>query len=238
LSVAAVQMLNYLARRAAMALAAAAVAPPRLPAAAQNPNTSAMRVSWGPFKDLSTEQMDALDEQSKAVDAGTLLPSGVRVIDLVVGTGPLPQKGDRVWAHYKVWDKGFRSGPAADISFLDNRPYDWILGTPTDRIPSGADEGIIGMREGGWRRLVVPSAFDDGLRRVSHGPGLKKAGEERFTGPKAPLVIRPGAPAYFDVILMDGGSGRCSALLRPEGLSEREAKKLRSLTCSAPYEVY
>ena len=40
--------------------------------------------------------MDALDEQSKAADAGVLLASGVRVIDLVVGTGPKPQKGDRV----------------------------------------------------------------------------------------------------------------------------------------------
>ena len=197
-----------------------------------------MKVSWGPFKDLSTEEMDALNERSKAPNAGTLLPSGVRVIDLVVGPGPEPKKGDRIYAHYKVWANGFRTGPAADISFLDNRPYDWILGTPTDRMPLGVDEGILGMREGGWRRLVVPAAFESGLRRVSHGPGIKKAGEERFIGSKAPYVIQPGATAYFDLILMDGGSGRCAKLLRPEGVSEEGARKLKSLTCSARYEIY
>ena len=192
---------------------------------------------WGPMAAMSTEQMDALDEQSRSATAGVLLPSGVRVIDMVVGDGPAPSKGDRVYAHYKVWGGGgFRSGPAADWSFQEGRPYSWTLGEETDRLPSGvAIDGAAGMKEGGWRRLVVPAnlAFGDtGLRKVNYGP------QGRYIGTKAPYVIKPGEAAYFDLIMLDGGSGRCEALLRPPGVSEAEARKLRSMTCSYKQEIF
>ena len=93
--------------------------------------------------------MDALDEASREPSAGVLLPSGVRVIDMVVGDGPEPAAGKRVYCHYKVWAGGFRAGKVADWSFYDDRPYDWVLGQPTDRLPTGVDEGVRGMREGG-----------------------------------------------------------------------------------------
>jgi hypothetical protein len=63
---------------------------------------SRLKVAWGPFKDLSSEEIEALDLASRKEDAGVLLPSGVRVIDIIVGTGPQPTKGTRVYAHYKV----------------------------------------------------------------------------------------------------------------------------------------
>jgi peptidylprolyl isomerase len=133
-----------------------------------------------------------------------------------------------------VWANGFRAGKAADISFLDNRPYEWVLGSPTERAPPGMDEGVLGMREGGWRRIVVPDAYGDtGLRKISSG-----LGGTRFVGPKAPLVIQPHATAYFDIILLDGGSGRCARLLRPPGASELTASKLKSLMCNAKQEIY
>ena len=184
-------------------------------------------VLWGPLKGLNEEQVGALARTSSAPDAGYLLPSGVRVIDLVPGAGRLPLVGERVYCSYKVWAKGFDSGPVADWTFMDGRPYDWVLGTPTDRIPPAVDEGCVGMREGGWRRLVVPEAYGDaGLRKINP---LKGGG--RYTPPKAGYVIKPQAIAYFDLIMLDGGSGRCDKLLRPAGASEPEARKLRSRLC-------
>jgi len=108
---------------------------------------------------MSAEEMDARDLWSRTGEPkGVVLPSGVRVIDMSEGDGPLPAKGDRVWCHFKVWPNGWRSGPPADSSFLNTRPYDWALGSGGDgRLPAGADEGAVGMREGGWRRLVVPA---------------------------------------------------------------------------------
>ena len=89
-----------LARRSAFAAVAAALCvPPPGPAHAQKAESSAMRVTWGPFKDLTPDEMDRLGEVSKQPDAGKLLPSGIRVIDLVVGDGPQPQLGDRIYAY-------------------------------------------------------------------------------------------------------------------------------------------
>lgn len=190
---------------------------------------TAANAGWGPIAAMSNEELAALDEASKSAE-GVLLPSGVRVIDMVPGTGPEPQRGQRVYAAYKVWANGFRSGPVADLSFTDGRPYDWILGEPTDRLPAGADEGVLGMREGGWRRLVIPPdlAYGEmGLKRVSYSP------LGRYVGPKAPYVIQPGAAAYFDLIMLDGGSGRCDQLLRPPGVGEKEASKIKSAMCVA-----
>ena len=48
----------------------------------------------------------------------------------------------------------------------------------------------------------------------------------------------PHATAFVDVIMLDGGSGRCDRLLRPPGVSERDALKLKSLTCSAWGEIF
>ena len=210
------------------------VARPRAAVARQE--LSSARVTWGPFKGLSAEAIEALDLSSRATDAGVLLPSGVRVIDLVTGPGPQPKRGEQVYVHYKLWAGNFRAGPVADLSFLDGRPYSWTLGMPTDRVPAGMDEGILGMREGGWRRLVVPGEAmfgASGLRRVNQRPG-----GGRYTGPKAPFVIRPNEPVYVDLIMFDGGSGRCKTLLHPNGVSEKEAAKLKSLTCSYAYEIY
>ena len=161
-------------------------------------------VAWGPLKGLSDDEIDALEALSMRSDAGVALSSGTRVIDLVVGTGPEPKRGDRVYCSYKVWGKGFRAGPVSDWTYLDARPYDWVLGEPTDRMPPAFDEGIAGMREGGWRRLVVPRGYGDaGLRKINP---LKGGG--RYTPPKAGFAIQPNTIAYVDLIMVDGGSGR------------------------------
>ena len=161
-------------------------------------------VAWGPLKGLSDDEIDALEALSMHPEAGIELPSGTRVIDLVVGTGPEPKRGDRVYCSYKVWAKGFRAGPVSDWTYLDARPYDWRLGEPTDRMPPAFDEGVAGMREGGWRRLVVPQGYGAaGLRKINP---LKGGG--RYTPPKAGYAIKPNTIAYVDLIMIDGGSGR------------------------------
>ena len=73
----------------------------------------------------------------------------------------------------------------------------------------------------------MPAAYGDaGLRKINP---LKGGG--RYTPPKAGFVIKPNAVAYVDVIMLDGGSGRCAELLAPVGLSPEEARKRRSRLC-------
>lgn len=135
-----------------------------------------------------------------------MLPSGVKVISVTeVEDGLQPKVGDRVYVHFKVWPKGFRSGPPVDSSFEQQRPYDFILGEPEGRIFSGIDEGIRGMREGEWRRLVVPAAQaygESGLQRGSRGAYL----------------VKPGEQVYVDLLMYP--TATCDAVLRPAGLKQ------------------
>ena len=169
---------------------------------------------------MSAEEMDARDLWSRTGEPkGVVLPSGVRVIDMYEGDGPLPAKGDRVWCHFKVWPNGWRSGPPADSSFLNTRPYDWALGSGGDgRLPAGADEGAVGMREGGWRRLVIPAKLAYGEQ------GLKFGKTDTY-------LVAPNQDVYFELNMVDGGSGKCVRTLQPEGVSEVGQRRLRSISC-------
>ena len=93
-------------RRSVLAAAAAAtIATPVSPSiAAQLPETIYTKpeeVPWGPAKGLTSSALETLETLSMAPDAGTLLPSGVRVIDLVKGDGPQPKRGDMVYCQVK-----------------------------------------------------------------------------------------------------------------------------------------
>lgn len=180
-----------------------------------------------PLSQLSRAEIDALDLSSRSAD-GRVLPSGVRIID-VNSSGddsPLPQKGDRVYAHFKVWTRGFRSGPPVDSSFLDTRPYDWRLGQPDGRIRPGFDEGTQGMREGDWRRLVVPGPLAYGEA------GLRQ-------GKRTAFAVEPDEAVFVDLLMVDGGSGKCDEQLRvpyqsaPNGMPEfAHDGGMRSISCA------
>ena len=86
-------------------------------------------------------------------------------------------------------------------------------------MPVGADEGLVGMKEGGWRRLVIPA-------KLAYGEaGLKAAGQKVYAVP-------PNTDVYFDLRLVDGGSGQCEELLHPPGVSDVGARRLKSISCT------
>ena len=97
-------------------------------------------------------------------------------------------------------------------------------------MPPGADEGVRaagGMREGGWRRLVIPASEaygDKGLRKSGYSPtGFKVEANER-----AGYAVKPGEDVYFDLRMIDGGA--CDAIFRPGGV---EVRGLTSRDCVA-----
>lgn len=166
----------------------------------------------------SAEEQDELDLWSRTAE-GKLLPNGIRVIDLIEGTGPQPSKGDRVYCHFKVWKDGFGNKVPADSSFRQARVYEWTLGTATDRMVQGADIGTLGMREGGWRRLVIPA-------RLAYGEAGLKANDRNGN-----YLIPPNTDVYWDLRMMDGGSGQCAQLLHPPGVSDKVSLRLKSISC-------
>ncbi|MGB3922269.1 MAG: FKBP-type peptidyl-prolyl cis-trans isomerase [Minisyncoccia bacterium] len=70
--------------------------------------------------------------------------------DLLLGTGPEAARGDTVVVHYIG---SFPDGKIFDSSLDRNVPFEFILGTGS--VIRGWDEGIVGMRAGGRRILII-----------------------------------------------------------------------------------
>ncbi|WP_298958140.1 FKBP-type peptidyl-prolyl cis-trans isomerase [uncultured Methylobacterium sp.] len=93
----------------------------------------------------------------------TTTPSGLKVKDEVVGTGPEPKAGQTVDVHYTGWldDKGKR-GRKFDSSLDRKQPLSFAVGT--GQVIRGWDEGLLSMKVGGKRTLVIPPDLGYGAR--------------------------------------------------------------------------
>lgn len=77
--------------------------------------------------------------------------TGLYVQTLRSGEGPVAGRGERVRVHYEGW---FVDGTKFDSSRDRGEPLEVPIGL--GRVIEGWDEGIVGMRVGELRRLVVP----------------------------------------------------------------------------------
>jgi peptidylprolyl isomerase len=84
-------------------------------------------------------------------------PSGLKYIDEVVGTGASPTQGRNVTVHYTgTLENGFKFDSSVD----KGQPYTFPIGT--GRVIKGWEEGIMTMKVGGKRRLIVPPSLGYG----------------------------------------------------------------------------
>ncbi len=91
--------------------------------------------------------------------------SGVAVEDLVVGQGATVEKGDTVSVHYVGT---LTNGQVFDSSRDRNEPFTFTVGEGS--VIKGWDEGLIGMKEGGTRRLTISPDFGYGDRAIGPIP--------------------------------------------------------------------
>ena len=101
--------------------------------------------------------VDSLDEQ------GSL---GKMIIDdVVLGSGAEAQKGDTVSVHYIGT---LQSGQQFDNSYTRGEAFSFVLGE--NRVIEGWEEGVLGMKAGGERILVIPPEKAYGSRNVGPIP--------------------------------------------------------------------
>jgi len=93
------------------------------------------------------------------LDAMELRPTGLHVDDVVAGEGERADTGDIVVVHYTGW---LPDGTEFDSSHNRDAPFEVMIGN--GQVIHGWDQGIVGMREGGQRRLVIPPAMAYGER--------------------------------------------------------------------------
>lgn len=106
--------------------------------------------------------------------------------DLAPGNGPEIKSGQTALVHYTGWlyDAAApeNKGKKFDSSVDRNEPFEFPVGA--GMVIKGWDEGVVGMKVGGKRRLVIPPDM---------GYGSRGAGG----------VIPPGATLVFDVELVE-----------------------------------
>lgn len=81
------------------------------------------------------------------------------ITDEVEGTGVAAVKGALLTCHYTGY---LEDGTVFDSSLKHGRPFQFVIGS--GRVIKGWDQGLIGMREGGQRKLFVPSHLAYGER--------------------------------------------------------------------------
>jgi peptidylprolyl isomerase len=107
-------------------------------------------------------------------------PADLTIEDLTVGDGEEAAPGRTAVVHYV--GVAFSTGEEFDASWNRGEAFDFPLGAGA--VIAGWDRGVVGMKVGGRRRLVIP-------------PGL--AYGDRGAG----AVIAPGETLIFVVDLLD-----------------------------------
>ena len=139
-----------------------------------------------PAETMPAEQQ----QQSQATDAGMMkneaIPtvagdtvttaSGLKYIDMTAGTGDMPKAEQIVEFHYTGW---LTDGTKFDSSRDKGEP----LVYPLARLAKGVGEGLLSMKIGGGRLLIIPSNLGYGEQGM---PGF----------------IPPNATLIFDVELL------------------------------------
>ena len=118
-----------------------------------------------------------------AEQAIVTLHSGLRYQNLEKGTGATAEIARVVVIHLTGWlDDNGRKGEKFFSTYDQGKPISFKLGTKN--VMPGLNEGVIGMKVGGRRRLMIPARL---------GYGEKGAGD----------IVPPNADLIFDIELIE-----------------------------------
>ncbi|MER2134612.1 MAG: FKBP-type peptidyl-prolyl cis-trans isomerase [Arthrobacter sp.] len=87
-------------------------------------------------------------------------PAELVIEDIIVGDGAEAKAGDTVSTHYV--GVAFSTGEEFDASWNRGAPLDFTVGI--GQVIQGWDQGLLGMKVGGRRRLEIPSHMAYGDR--------------------------------------------------------------------------
>ena len=130
--------------------------------------------SAGVTPTAQTPTSGPLATEPKVTPPGGKPPEKLVSKDIIVGTGPEAKAGDRVTVNYV--GVLFKGGKKFDASWKRKEPFTFTLGQK--QVIAGWEQGVVGMKVGGRRELIIPATLGYGLR-----------GSPPTIPPEAPLVF-------------------------------------------------
>lgn len=106
-----------------------------------------------PEKSVPTD-LNLNSDKDKAESKVMETPSGIKTEDLKIGEGAEAKAGNTVTVHYTGT---LENGTKFDSSRDRGQAFSFPLGT--GYVIKGWDEGVIGMKVGGKRKLIIPSSL-------------------------------------------------------------------------------
>ena len=104
-------------------------------------------------KDQSQAPED-IQKQLEQLKQQQSLGGKVESTDLKVGTGKAAASGNKITVNYIGT---LKDGTKFDSSYDSGRPFSFSLGA--GEVIPGWDQGVVGMREGGKRKLIIPATL-------------------------------------------------------------------------------
>jgi peptidylprolyl isomerase len=127
----------------------------------------------------STPTSGPLSKEPTVPPSSGAAPSKLVVKNLITGTGAEAKAGESVTVNYV--GALYKGGKEFDASWKRNEPFTFVLGK--GQVIPGWDQGVAGMKVGGRRLLIIPSA-------LAYGPQGR------------PPTIPPNAALVFVVDLL------------------------------------
>ena len=119
------------------------------------------------------ETSGELKEKPKITVPKTPAPKELQIKDLVKGEGATAKAGSQISVNYS--GVAYSTGKEFDTSY-GNEPFSFELGA--GGVIPGWDEGVVGMKVGGQRQLVIPPAL-----------GYGETGQGEDIGPNETLIF-------------------------------------------------
>jgi len=121
-----------------------------------------------------SESTESMQTKPKVTVPNGAPPKQLEEKELVEGTGAEAKSGDEVSVQYV--GVNYKNGKEFDASWDRGEPFTFSLGA--GEVIPGWDQGIVGMKEGGRRELIIPP-------ELAYGP----AGNPPVIGPNETLVF-------------------------------------------------
>jgi peptidylprolyl isomerase len=103
----------------------------------------------------TTPTSGALSKEPTVTPPSGPAPAKLETKELIVGTGPEAKAGDSVTVNYV--GVLYKDGKKFNASWETGKPFTFTLGK--GEVIKGWDQGIVGMKVGGRRELIIPASL-------------------------------------------------------------------------------